>query len=422
MKMLPRVMTCSPARDAGQNLDLVAVRHAGFDLMRDDGVAVFFRDPDACRIAFIDDGFLRQGEALMAAAVMMVKFAHISGFNNPPGFNTCARIGRRCVFGSTEAATKLIVALKTRSGKAVTRTSTGWADFDERGIAFAHIGDEPDARQIADGEDRIAGALADILAQTQLALQHVTADRRGNREIGVGMAGCDDLRDGLIRLVENAQPRFRGRERDQSGFLIVLGAGEVGLRLLPILQRAALDVEELMRALFGGLQKIDQRRRLGDRGHGRYEIVLGLNEIGGIDLEQGLALFDIIAFTHEEGGDPPGIGWKNRRCRVGVDRDLPVGLALRLEGDFLDGLGLDRRPLLRGELKWRSFSMAFAGFSFENIARNPAGPITRNAITAAPAISRMANCTFRGMPLRGMPKATPEEGGDRISFTSMTVF
>src|SRR5260221_13123199 len=68
------------------------------------------------------------------------------------------------------------------------------------------MGDEPYLRQVADGEDRIGGAGADVLAGADLALDHRAADKRRDDRLWVDLGGALVRADITVALAEIAQP------------------------------------------------------------------------------------------------------------------------------------------------------------------------------------------------------------------------
>src|SRR5437868_7079582 len=72
-------------------------------------------------------------------------------------------------------------------------------------IGLAHIGDQPDSREISDHEDRIARTAGDILARSDLALNDRAADRRGNRRFGTDLSCLFEAFDFGVTAAKNAQ-------------------------------------------------------------------------------------------------------------------------------------------------------------------------------------------------------------------------
>ncbi len=103
------------------------------------------------------------------------------------------------------------------------------APLDEGRVRLRHGCDEPDGREIADGEHRRRGAGLDILSRPDLAVRHNAGD--GGHYIGgrVGLFRGFDPRDLGVGLAEDAQSV--GRRRGG-----VFGRCEVDLGLLPVLE------------------------------------------------------------------------------------------------------------------------------------------------------------------------------------------
>src|SRR5262249_31290294 len=128
----------------------------------------------------------------------------------------------------------------------------------------------------------------------------------------------------------------------------VLRRHEVGLRLLPILQRAALRVVEFVRSLFVDLRLRELRARClegSDRGD---QVVHHLHEFGRLDGEERRARGNDITEFGDKPGDTPRIGREDRRVEVVVDRDVAFRHPLRAKAAHLNNLDLQTLPLRFG--------------------------------------------------------------------------
>src|SRR6185312_11987550 len=112
---------------------------------------------------------------------------------------------------------------------------------------------QPNARQIADDEDRITGAAVDELSGTNLALNDCTADWRKDRRGGIDNALGFKVGNFLVRLAENAKTVARGFERDLRRLHIVLRGFESGARVLNFLERRSFACVKILLTLVGDL-------------------------------------------------------------------------------------------------------------------------------------------------------------------------
>src|SRR3954470_4324051 len=80
-------------------------------------------------------------------------------------------------------------------------------------IALAHEGGEPDRGEVADDEDRIAGARIDVLAGADLTLHDRARDRRIDRDFRIDDALVLERLDGLVGEAEDTQLVARGFQR-----------------------------------------------------------------------------------------------------------------------------------------------------------------------------------------------------------------
>ena len=135
--------------------------------------------------------------------------------------------------------------------------------------------------------------------------------------LGVFLQG----RDLGIGLAEDAQAAAHGAQRDIGGIQAALRGGEVHLALLPVLQRPALGVVQIVRALLAGLRHAQLGAGGAQRGDGGDQVVLRLHELAGLDGEQRLALLHDFAGLGDDLGDAAGIGREHRRVEVVVDGD-----------------------------------------------------------------------------------------------------
>ena len=113
---------------------------------------------------------------------------------------------------------------------------------------------------------------------------------------------------------EDAQPVARRIDRGLGGAQVVLRRVELGLRLLPVLQRAGLAfVQALVARLVEGGEG-ELCARLVGRRDGGEEIVLRLDDLGAVDLEERRALADPLAEPRDQPGHPAGERRQHRPC------------------------------------------------------------------------------------------------------------
>ena len=106
----------------------------------------------------------------------------------------------------------------------------------------------------------------------------------------------------VVVEAENLQLVARRFQRGLRRAHVVLRLDQGGLRLLIILQRHRLALEQILGAGVLQLRQIERRLGLVQAGHGGDEIVLRLHGVGGFDHEQRLALRDLIARLHHQPG------------------------------------------------------------------------------------------------------------------------
>ena len=226
-----------------------------------------------------------------------------------------------------------------------------------RRLALANVGHEPHGRKIADGEDRIDDAgrgIADVLAGTDLALHHRAGQRRIDRRLGADLALLLECRDLGIGLAENGQAgcaplqarirRCADRPAPGRGRQSRSGSRAARPALLSYSVRFCFSMISVI------VTRDFARLMAASRGE---EIVLRLHHVGGFDEEQRLAALDHVARLGHQPGHPPGVGRKDRRRFVLVDRDLAFGDVLGAERHRLDRLHAERRPLRRRRRKAR---------------------------------------------------------------------
>ena len=224
-------------------------------------------------------------------------------------------------------------------------------DMHQWRLGLADIGRHPDGRQVADDEDRIARAAADILPRSDLALHDRSPDRSVNRGGGVDRAFGLEFGDLLVGLAENAQPVARGFQRDIGGAHVVFGGVERALGLLDFLERNGLTFVEQTLPLVVDLCEIERRAGLVQRGRGGDEVVLRLHHVGRFDREQRLAGRYDVAGLDEKLRDPARIGREDRRRAILVDGDLAFRHVLGAKHFLLGGFHRQRRPLGGGGIE-----------------------------------------------------------------------
>ena len=129
---------------------------------------------------------------------------------------------------------------------------------------------------------------------------------------------------------------------------------------LKVAQRAGLALVERAVLLLDDLGDRHARLRAVEAGDRGEEIVLRLHHVGGFDVEQRLPALHHVAGLGHQPGHPPGIGRKDRRRAILVDRDLAFGDVLGPERHRLDRLHAERRPLRRRRRKARD-ALGLAG-------------------------------------------------------------
>ena len=183
------------------------------------------------------------------------------------------------------------------------------------------------------------------LAEPDLALGHGAADRRRDHRLGIHLPRVLERADVGVALAQDAQAVAHGGERDLGAAEVALGAGQIDLGLLPILERAGLGIVQRVLPLLVGLRQSELRARFVERGRGGDEVVLPLHELRSGNRQQRRAALDPVAGLGEELGDAAGIGREDRRGHIIVDGDLAVRHPLRAEDDLAHRRDLEARPL-----------------------------------------------------------------------------
>ena len=351
MKRLPLVITRSPGARPSSTSTMRAVGEPDLDLAQFDRGIVVARNPHPGALALVDDGVARDrnrgfafaGEDLHAGEHFRLE--HSGGVVDGRPHQQAARggieRGRHIGNLGREGAIRI-----GQDGE-IDRL----ADAHHRRLGLADIGDHPDGRQIADDENGVAGAAADILPGPDLALDDRPADRgidgRGRVDRALGL----EFGDLLVGLAENAQPVARRFQRHIGGAHIVFSGVERALGLLHFLERDGLALVEQALPLVVDLREIERRAGFVQRGRGADEVVLRLHHVGGFDREQRLPRGYDLAGLDEQLGDPAGIGREDRRGAVLVDGDLAFGHVFGAECLLLAGFHCQRRPLRGGRIE-----------------------------------------------------------------------
>jgi hypothetical protein len=172
----------------------------------------------------------------------------------------------------------------------------------------------------------------------------------------------------VAALAEDAQPVADRGERDLAGTQVGLGGDEVGLALLPILERGTLCQIEVVLPPFGRLREFELRAHRIERRERRDQIVLRLHEFARRDRHQRRALLDLVAEPGDVPHDAAGIRGKDRRRQIVVERDIALGDGLGAKFLFDDRRRLDLRPFLYG----RCERAAGGGPRLRRVGRRPA--------------------------------------------------
>ena len=126
---------------------------------------------------------------------------------------------------------------------------------------------------------------------------------------------------------------------------------EIGLALLPILQRAALRQIEVVRAPLVGLRLGQLSLCRARRGQRRDQIVLRLYKLAGLDRKERSSLLDHIAEPGDEADDPPRVRGKDRRRQIVVNRNIAFRDAFGMESQQRHGRYLQPLVLRLGGLE-----------------------------------------------------------------------
>ena len=176
-----------------------------------------------------------------------------------------------------------------------------------RRFGLADIGDDPDGGQIADDEDRIGLAAADILARPDLALHNRPGDRGGDQRGRIDRAFLLEIGDFPVGFAENAQSVACRLERHLGGAHVVFGGVERGTGVLHLFEGHRLALIQQALTLIDDFSQVLRRACLVQCGGSRNEIVLRLHHVGGLHRKQRVLRVD---WQLE---DPAGIGRKDRR-------------------------------------------------------------------------------------------------------------
>ena len=244
MNSAPLVTTFSPGDEAGENFDHPVDDPSGSDRTRGNR-SVVPRHPDASRIALVDDRALRHcrsGRGLAGDDAEIGKHPRLqfaSGIFDirAHGQAVRVRVDRWRDPGD--------LRLEDTAGKGQHVHLNRLADTHQWRVRLSDVGDQPNGRQIADRVDRIrgtAGLAVDILADPDLALGDGAADRRRHRRHRIEFLRRlrFERSDLLVSFAKYAQPAAHRVQGDLVGADGILGGDQIGLGLLPILERAAL--------------------------------------------------------------------------------------------------------------------------------------------------------------------------------------
>lgn len=225
-----------------------------------------------------------------------------------------------------------------------------------------------------DGKDGGGCARLEVLAGADLAIGHRTADRRQNVGDRINPLRAFERADLGLGPAQDAQPAAHRGERRFGRAQIALGRGQVGLALLPVLQRGRFALIQAVFALLVGLGQLELRARGIQRAGRTDKVVLRLCEFCRVDGEQAVAALDLVAEFGDDSRDPAGIGRKHGRRLVAVDGNLAVRKLLGAKTHFdhrreLELRQLRRRRFERAGGRRRRFRRSAGGFGKDAHAR-----------------------------------------------------
>ncbi len=223
-----------------------------------------------------------------------------------------------------------------------------------------HKGRQPHRREIADDKYGIAGAAADKLARSDLALYDRAGDRRRDRGVGTHLPCFLKCLDLLFRTAKNSQPVVGGFQRGLRRAQVILRRRQIVLCLLPVLERHRLAGVEIVRPLFDNLRKIKLGACAVQSTQCRDEIIQSLHRVGGFDDEQRLTALNLVARFHQKLCHAARIGREDRRRAFFVDGDFAFGQMLGAKDPFRYWLDCQTRPLRRSWNVARQFGFGQA--------------------------------------------------------------
>ena len=305
--------------------------------------------------------------ASLRSSVVTVTRAYMPGFSRKPGFGISISIGAVRVAGSSTGATRAIRPVNISPGNASTSTCVVVAGLELIEVLFDDVGDEPDAADVDDVDDR-----------------RVLADKRARIDGAAGDEAVDRRDDDRVLEVDAKLVEPRGR-------LVVLRAREIELRDRRLVARLGV-VERLLRQQ---LPREQVARPLGV-GLGELEVRFALPDGGARDLERRLLLLDLLLELEVfDLGDPLSA----RHAIAEADGDVlqPAGRARHdRDGGVADEIAdddqlLHDRAAVRGARSRRSSvgGSAAAEAAAAEVHRRPPPP-SAGAAAAARGLGRPA--------------------------------
>ena len=234
MNRVPLVTTRLAEIEPLLDLDQPVAGVADDDGTRRHGLGIGVRHPDAGVGAFVDDRIDRhRGHRPVFARDDAEGGEHLGleleiGIPDRGAHRQAARVG-------IEGRCHIVeLGVEDLAGEGEHDDVDRRADLHLGRVELAHVGDQPDRRQVADRVDRVVGTGVDVLAEPDLTLDDGAGDRRRHDGLRADAIALLEVGDLLVAAAKDAQAVAHRRQRDLGGAQIALRLHQIRLRLLEV--------------------------------------------------------------------------------------------------------------------------------------------------------------------------------------------